>query len=277
MNILVYRLLNILNEANKDSLEANIAENILKILDKIENYSIDQVASICHVSKSTLSKFVRKLNFECYKEFREFAIYEKEKQLRNPKELYVEKFGMDAYVDLLKKDIDVLYESISFSQIKNLAQAIHQYSKLAAFGSLYSQTLAMDLAFQMGREGKYIRTFTDDIKQEEFFNEADENTLIIIFSNSGQYLFSERMKKQDSRKDFIKKTKAKIALVTRNSEAAMSPLVSYPVVYKFSSEVDNNVILNRIIITMIQNEYNKIIDNKSFQNRNFHMKTFKNI
>lgn len=274
MNILVYRLLNILNEANKDSLEANIAENILKILDKIENYSIDQVANICHVSKSTLSKFVRKLNFECYKEFREFAIYEKEKQLRNPKELYVEKFGMDAYVDLLKRDIDVLYESISFSQIKNLAQAIHQYSKVAAFGSLYSQTLAMDLAFQMGREGKYIRTFTDDIKQEEFFNEADENTLIIIFSNSGQYLFSERMKKQDSRKDFIKKTKAKIALVTRNSEAAMSPLVSYPVVYKFSSEVDNNVILNRIIITMIQNEYNKIIDNKSFQKSKFPHENF---
>ena len=96
MNILVYRLLNILNEANKDSLEANIAENILKILDKIENYSIDQVANICHVSKSTLSKFVRKLNFECYKEFREFAIYEKEKQLRNPKELYVEKFGIES-------------------------------------------------------------------------------------------------------------------------------------------------------------------------------------
>ena len=263
MYIIVYRLLNILNESEKDSIEARLAEGILKILDNIDCYSIDQVANLCHVSKSTLSKFVRRLNFEGYKEFREFAIYEKKKADRNPKELFVEKYGMDEYISLLKKDIDALYSSISLEQVRKVAHAIYKFEKVAAFGSLYSQTAAMDLAFQMGREGKYIRTYIDDLKHEKYFREADEDTLIIVFSNSGQYISSERMKRQDGKKDFIKSTKGKVALITSNEAAAAHPIVTYPLVYKFSSKTDNNVVLSRVIITMIQNEYNKILENEA--------------
>lgn len=260
MYIIVYRLLNILNESEKDSLESHLAECILKLLDQIEFYSIDQVAHHCHVSKSTLSKFVRKLNFESYKEFREFAIYEKNNCERNPKDVYVEKNGMEAYIELLKNDLDVMYRSISIDQVKKIAKAIYDYKEVAAFGSLYSETAAIDLVFQMGTLGKYVKTYIDDIKQEQYIREADENTLIIIFSNSGHYLYSERMKMHDKRKDFIKHTKAKIALITSNPVAAAQSFVNYPLLYHFSTSTDNNVILSRIIITMIQNQYKEFID-----------------
>lgn len=260
MYIIVYRLLNILNESDKGSLEAHLAECILKLLNQIEYYSIDQVAHHCHVSKSTLSKFVRKLNFESYKEFREFAIYETKTSCeRNPKELFVEQNGMEAYIELLKKDLDVMYRSVSEKQVIEVAKAIYNHKEIAAFGSLYSQTAAMDLVFQMGTVGKYIKTYIDDIKQEQYIRGADENTLIIIFSNSGQYLFSERMKAQDKRKDYIKNTKAKIVLITSNPLAAAQPFVTYPLLYHFSSSMANNVVLSRIIITMIQEQYNKLL------------------
>jgi len=258
MYIIVYRLLNILNESDKGSLEAHLAECILNLLDQIEYYSIDQVAHHCHVSKSTLSKFVRKMNFESYKEFREFAIYEKTNEDRNPKDIFVEQNGMEAYIELLKKDLDVMYHSVSKKQVIELAKAIYNHKEVVAFGSLYSQTAAMDLVFQMGTVGKYIKTYIDDIKQEQYFRDADENALIIIFSNSGQYLFSERMKVQDQRKDYIKNTKAKIALITSNPLAAAQPFVDYPLLYHFSSQIANNVILSRVIITLIQEQYNKI-------------------
>ena len=249
--------------AEEDSLEARLAEGILNILDNIEYYSIDQVANICNVSKSTLSKFVRKLNFEGYKEFREYAIFEKKKVHRNSKDIFIEKNGIEKYIDLLHEDIDVMINSISPVQMRELIRAICKYEKIAAFGSLYSQTAAMDFVFQMVREGKIIKTYVDDLKQEKYFKDADENTLIIVFSDSGKYLFEERMKKQDARKDFVKSTKAKIALITSNKDIAEHPIVAYPLLYDFSTQTKNNVILSRVIITMIVNEYRKMIENRS--------------
>ena len=64
MYIVAYRLINLLNDSEYDSTEAHIAESLLGIIKEIEHMPIDQVADKCHISKSTLSKFVKRLGLK---------------------------------------------------------------------------------------------------------------------------------------------------------------------------------------------------------------------
>ena len=78
MYIVVYRLTNLLNNSQYNSTNMHICRKLLEIVADLERMSIAQVADKCNVSKSTLSKFVKTLGFENYKDFRENAIREKD-------------------------------------------------------------------------------------------------------------------------------------------------------------------------------------------------------
>ena len=65
--------------------------------------------------------------------------------------------------------------------IRRLAKALYEHEEVATFGSVYSQTAAVDFMYRMAEEGKYIRTYTYDLEQEEYMRNMDEDTLVIIF------------------------------------------------------------------------------------------------
>lgn len=88
--------------------------------------------------------------------------------------------------------------------------------------------------------------------------DMDENTLVIIFSNSGQYLYGDGMRKLGYFKSYLKRTKGEIALITSNAEAAMDPIVKYPILYGFSTNVHSHMLLERLIMELIISEYKKL-------------------
>lgn len=263
MYIVAYRLINLLNDSEYDSTEAHIAESLLDMIYEVEHMPIDQVAEKCHISKSTLSKFVKRLGFEDYREFRDNARNEKKKagyhnyEQKMTMDYCIEKYGIEKYLEILAKDIKNFLAGVDKRQIHELAKALHEFKRVAAFGSVYSETVAMDLMYKIAGEGKYIKTNIYDVKQEQYINEADENTLLIIFSNSGQYIYENGMKPHDQSRFFVRKTKGKIALVTSNEEAAADPNVTYPVLYHFTTSVQNHPMIERIIIEMLIDEYKK--------------------
>lgn len=261
MYIVAYRLINLLNDSPYDSTEAHIAESLLDMIYELEHMPIDLAAERCHISKSTLSKFVKRLGFEDYKEFRDNARNEKKRagyhnyEKMRSMDRFIEECGIEQYLEILSKDIRHLLKGIDRQQIKNLAEALYKYDKVAAFGSVYSETVAMDFMYKIAAEGKYIKTNIYDVKQEQYINEADDKTLLIIFSNSGQYLYENGMKPLDQSRSFVRKTKGKIALITSNEEAAQDPRVDYPVLYHFTTDVQNHPIIERIIVEMLVDAY----------------------
>ena len=82
MGILLVRLIDVINEYSEDSTFYSIAYTMLLNFDNLQNLSINDVANLCHVSKSTISKFVRSLNFEDYSDFKAEA-YFKENRFNN--------------------------------------------------------------------------------------------------------------------------------------------------------------------------------------------------
>ncbi len=267
MYIVAYRLITLLNDSEYDSTDAHIASELLRMIKDIDKIPIDIVAKKCSVSKSTVSKFVKKLGFDDYKEFRENAQNEKkhseyhkfEQKITSDEKL--ESAGVHQYLEVLKNDIDHLLDGISMIQIRKLAEAIHRFNKVAVFGSMYSQTAAMDLMYKIGAEGKYIKTNIDDRKQDCYIKNADEDTLIIIFSNSGQYIYENGLIPNDQSRSFVRNTKGKLAIITSNPEAAGDTSITYPVLYRFTSNVQNHEVIDRIIINLITDEYKKIAKN----------------
>ncbi len=262
MYIVAYRLLNLLNDCEFGSTDAHIAKNLLDMIYEVEFMPIDQVAAKCHISKSTLSKFIKRLGFEDYKEFRDNVRNEKKRSryTGNEQKLsmneFIEAQGIERYLNILSGDIKNFLSGINMVQIQKLAEAIYDYDKVAAFGAVYSETVAMD--FMFAEERKYIKTNLFDTKQEQFINQADEDTLIIIFSNSGQYIYRDGLKALNSSKLFIKKTKGRIALITSNKEAAYDPCITYPVLYHLTTDVQNHLIVERIVVNLIVDSYRKV-------------------
>lgn len=77
MFIAGYRLLNLRNNLGNNSTDLHIVEVMLENINEIDKLSIETMAELCDVSKSKISKFVKQIGFEDYKEFRDFARNEK--------------------------------------------------------------------------------------------------------------------------------------------------------------------------------------------------------
>lgn len=264
MFIAAYRLINLRNDSENDSTEAHIAETLLEHINDINEMSIDQVAELCDISKSTLSKFVKKIGFEDYKEFRDLARNERRRsgyygyEDKLPMGRFLVKEGWDRYVKILEQDLKCFAQKIDRLQLRKLAQAIYTQKQVAAFGSVYSQTVAIDFMYRLAEEGKYIRTYTYDTKQEKYLKNMDTETLVIIFSNSGQYLYGDGMRLNGNFKSYLKRINGEIALITSNEAAAADPIVKYPVLYSFSTDVHSHMLMERIVMEMIISEYVKV-------------------
>lgn len=264
MFIAAYRLINLRNDSENDSTEAHIAETLLEHINDINEMSIDQVAELCDISKSTLSKFVKKIGFEDYKEFRDLARNERRRsgyygyEDKLPMGRFLAKEGWDRYVKILEQDLQCFAQKIDRLQLRKLAQAIYTQKQVAAFGSVYSQTVAIDFMYRLAEEGKYIRTYTYDTKQEKYLKNMDTETLVIIFSNSGQYLYGDGMRLNGNFKSYLKRINGEIALITSNETAAADPIVKYPVLYSFSTDVHSHMLMERIVMEMIISEYIKV-------------------
>ena len=69
------RLLAMLNDNDLDSTNYHIAMTLLMNFYSLYKLSIGEVAKLCSVSKSTISKFIIVLNFEDYADFRASAYF----------------------------------------------------------------------------------------------------------------------------------------------------------------------------------------------------------
>ena len=83
MGLLIIRLLNLLNNEPTDSTNNYIGLTMINHYDQIQTLSIGEFAALCHVSKSTVSKFARTLGFDDYGDLKDNAAFI-ENRFNNP-------------------------------------------------------------------------------------------------------------------------------------------------------------------------------------------------
>jgi DNA-binding MurR/RpiR family transcriptional regulator len=262
MGILLNRLLIMLNDSDLDSIEYHIAYTLLMNFHSIYQLSIQQVADLCSVSKSKISKFIRDMHFEDYADFRAAAQVHNNKYVFNLNYnqnivKYIEDRGMDAYIQNIHHDIEDCRLSLDMKKIEKLAEYLIQYKKAAAFGLLFSELAAVDLQTKLAYSGKFIITNMSDVKQDELINNAHDDLLIIIFSNSGNYMKQYQLSEfQDSKNIF--KSKAKIVLITSNKAMESDPRIDLCLTFNHLSKVQTHSFIYPLINDYITMKYREL-------------------
>ncbi len=264
MGILFNRLLNLLNEEESGSTYYHIGLIMLEHMEELDQLSISRLAELCDVSKSTISKFIRYLGYEDYSDFRYAAAVKDNKYqidyIYMPNVMgYVEKNSFDSYMMAIQQDINATYQHLDWEAIDRLVHDLAEHRMVAAFGLMFSETAAMDLQMKLYHMKKFILTNINDVKQEHFIENAGEDTLIIVFSDSGKFLDRYENLPDFANKTVFARTKAKVVLITSNREMAKDPRVAYCIFYEKTREMSTHRILYNIITDIIAYRYRSYI------------------
>ena len=260
MGLLIIRLITFLNSQSPDSTYYHVAVTMLENYSRIHLISIEEIAKLCHVSKSTISKFTRQLGFDDYLDLKDNAAFV-ENRFNNPLNYVsniltsIESDGVNDYLDAVCEDVNYLREHMDLSAIDHVAKAISDYDNVAAFGLMFSESAALDLQCKLAYNGKFIRSFQDDVLQEAFLKKAKADTLILILTNSGEYLTKQQIKLGTPKKNVFSSTQAKIAVISSNPEVKTLSFVSESIIFPHQTKYQTHGILYQIINDLIVHRY----------------------
>lgn len=266
MGMLYNRLLIILNEESPDSTYYHIALVMLKHIEELMKIPINKLAEICDVSKSTISKFIRFIGYEDYAEFRYAATFEDNKYNNNFNYVYnvmkyIENNSMDCFIDTIRKDIEATYRNLDWDSIDRLVKDLVQYKRVAAFGLMFSETAAMDLQVKLAYNKKFIVTNLNDLKQDYFIQNAGEDTLIIAFSDSGEFINKYQNIEDFANKKAFSATKAKVVVITSNRNMEKDPRVDYCIYYEKTTSLCTHRIVYGVLTDVIAYKYRQYTHN----------------
>ncbi|SEN93683.1 transcriptional regulator, RpiR family [Amphibacillus marinus] len=260
MGLLIIRLIVFLNGQISETTNHHIALTMLSNYQAIHQLSIGEVAKLCDVSKSTISKFARTLGFDDYLDLKDNAAFV-ENRFNNPLNYIsniitlMEEDGYDHYFDSILKDINYFKENIDLSTIDRFAKAIYGHKQVVALGAVFSQSAALDFQLKLAYNGKFITTFQNDLAQDAFLRDATEETLIIVFTNSGDYLTKQQIRTGTPKKNSFSQTKAKVIVLSANPEVLTLPFVSDAIIFPHQTNYQTHAVMFQIITDLIIARY----------------------
>jgi len=217
-----------INSEPKDSNNYKIAKFLIENISILEDITLTDLAKQCYVSNSSISRFCRDIGLKDFNALKnQLARFSTERHKAEKKFEFKEFHQSSLFKSYLISVIDNLkniYTPHIEEEINNLVSDITKYEKIAAFGYLQSENIALNLQYDLQTNGKIIFTCIKFIDQVDYIQHADEKTLLIIFSESGTY-FNRVFQRTKPFKNL--KTKPKIYMITSNFDFSLSYVDSY--------------------------------------------------
>jgi len=177
-----------LNLNNLNATEIAIHEKLPDVVKSDPNININRAAELCGVSISKISKYVKKLDFANFKQYKLFFsggnISVNEREITNE----------------LKK-IKKYVENFDWGLVDKFIQEFNKYDKIILFGLGPSFICMEYFAYKLDSvSDKKIFTTQEESRAKHL---ADENTLVFIFSVTGAFFtfeaFAHKLKEKEAR------------------------------------------------------------------------------
>ncbi len=183
----IHRITAVLNEnLEARNAEYQISQYILNNIDKVSAMGIEELADNAYTSASTISRFIKRLGYKNYLQFKreligyqEFCENEFHFTGKTNQELIDEL--LDANVSSLKG----LKNSINYEQIATIAQMMHEAKEIYIFGIDYSQIVAQDFQLRFMNNKKVISTYVANNDIDSVAKNISDDALVIFISVSG--------------------------------------------------------------------------------------------
>lgn len=219
-----YQLINYLNTAKERDVFYYAASTILEHIEEIPNLSIGQVADLCFASPATISRLVRKLNFESFNEFKQEVVRSMNEMDRiqtvrygnEPVEQYpnVSRSNIKTeFKDAIIENIEFTNQTVSVNDIEEIVDYIDQANRVIFLGFNTGQYMSSQLQATLAGYNKAIVSHGNERLQLEVLEDIHEDDLIILSSITGNYF-----KYKSAAMEMFKKSKAKKVIITQAYE-----------------------------------------------------------
>lgn len=253
---LIIILISTINSEPKDSNNYKIAKYIMENLSSLEDCTLTELAKQCYVSNSSISRFCKDIGLEDFNTLRNQIIHftylskETRKQKFQFEDLDSQSLAHSYLLSVTQNLQRMNYKALD-RDIQNLVEDIKKYDKIATFGYLQSENVALNLQYDLQTNGKIIFTRIKFKDQVEYIHHCDENTLLIIFSESGTY-FNRVFKRM---KPFTNlKKKPKIYMIT-SSSTHIDPFIDYYIRYNSKNDYASHPYPLMIIADLVCIQY----------------------
>ena len=183
--IVIDKLNNYINNHNIEDINYNIASFIVNNIEKVPYYNITELSKLCFVSQATVSRFIKKLGYTNYNDFKEGCLIYIEQRKDNMDTNYTD-------INLLNKDLKVLYSKIDNIDISSIASIINSYDKIYVSGLNYCYLMAQYFQMECYPVGKIVKI----IGYNEEIQNICSDSLLLIFTTTGNYFNKNRIVKE---------------------------------------------------------------------------------
>lgn len=184
-------LLSTINSEPKDTNNYKIAKYIIENIRSLEECTLTQLAKQCYVSNSSISRFCRDIGLKDFNALKNqvarFPIEHKQAENKFEFKSFDSSSIYTSYILSVMDNLHHLSTQKIDKEIEMLANDVFKYKKVAAFGYMQSENIALNLQYDLQTNGKVVFTCIKFIDQADYMNTSDDETLIIIFSESGTY------------------------------------------------------------------------------------------
>lgn len=256
---LIIILLSTVNSAPIDSNNYKIAKFLLKNITDLEKCTICGLAKKCYVSVSSISRFCRDIGLEDFNELRcQLAKYSEASTHAKNKFNFkgIESEDITAvYINEVISNLEKVKNSINSQDIEDLVEDIYKFKQVSAFGYLQSQHVALNLQTDLFTNNKFVNTAMRFTDQVDYINNANEEDLIIILSESGSYF----KRAYGDRNPFKRKNKPKIWVITSNNNIKNLSYVDKVIKYECGSDYSSHPYPLSVIVSLICISYSKFL------------------
>lgn len=176
-----------LNTSEKQS-EREIAKALLVNFNSISELSIEKLAERCYISQPTLTRYIKRLGYTNYNEFKDFVV--------EFKGVLANEVNSDIFLESSQNIVDISFKQLHNSTNKThkllnkklLNQVVEQIkcaNKVVIIGIDYSQIVAFDAQLRFMRYNKLMETAVKIETQKRLVENLADGDLLIVLSVSG--------------------------------------------------------------------------------------------
>lgn len=190
----VSQLLSYVNYGETQGVDGEIAKAILENYDLIPQLTIYELADLCFVSASSITRFIRNIGYDSYKLFKnevETTLkidvdYSKKINLATSEDLQP---IFQRFTDHILENIRFTYQNINYEQLHRVCEMIYQANQIAFFGLEYANQVGFHFQNKMASLNKIIRIGVTDEKQLALAQELNVGSLVFVVSLEGSYFY----------------------------------------------------------------------------------------
>lgn len=243
----------VINTLDPSSVDFQIAWYILAHIESLGDITLGQLAQQCSVSKSTVSRFCRRIGLEDYLELqiavRHYHVGPRRKFWYNSPDPTAENF-----LPVLARSIQDMDKALDWQLLHQIVDDIAAYRNVYTFGSMQSGDIAFDLQHELFICGKLVHSTQIAQVQASIISRATPEDLFLIFSSRGQFM--KHIMSVDPRL-LLGQNLPRIYMITSAHIAPVPPYLYRVVEVANSLEYDKANILGSVYAHLIALDYCK--------------------